>query len=42
MNGLGQLVRFYPEQHLEKGIVLMTLDAAIMACMIGFSILLNE
>ncbi len=38
INVTGQLVRFYPEQGMGKGILLMILGAAIMACMILFSI----
>lgn len=41
-NVIGQFVRFYPEQALSKGIVLIVLGAVIMVLMIWFSIQREE
>jgi hypothetical protein len=38
LNVGGQLIRFYPEGRLEKGIVLVVLGTVIMALMIWFNI----
>lgn len=37
VNVLGQLVRFYPQHSLGKGVVLVATGAAILSAMIGFS-----
>lgn len=38
MNVLGQMIRFYPEQGLDKGILLMASGAATMSGMIWFNV----
>lgn len=38
MNVMGQLLRFYPDGRLEKGIILVTLGAVFMSGMIWFNI----